>query len=237
MKTTKWLITSSLLLGLFLTACQQDSTNDLEDNQASEQIIISSEDHAIAEDFYQDVEDQVDEAVETRGGGGDCPTVTVDPDWQTYPRTVTIDFGDGCVGPNGRTKKGQIIVSISDNLLNEGAVRSASFVDFSIDDVLIEGTRTLTNLGYDSDGNITLSREVENGHIVFPNGQESIWESNVVLTQIDGGLTPFNFIDNVFEITGTSSGINRNGHAFSIEIINPLVKKKLALGLFQDQFH
>ena len=53
------------------------------DRDALKFILLSDEDHAIAEDFYQDIEDQVDEAIETRGRGGDCPSVTVDRDWQT----------------------------------------------------------------------------------------------------------------------------------------------------------
>jgi len=227
MKPINWLFTATLFLGLFFTACQKDTTDNLADQEVADKLIVSSEDHATAEDFYQDVEDQVDDAIETRGGGGDCPTVTADPDWQTYPRTVTIDFGDGCEGPHGRIRKGQIVVTLTDNMINEGAVRTATFVDFYIDDAHIEGTRTLTNLGYDDNGNITLSRVVAGGHITLPNGNEASWESDVVMTQIEGGDTPLLFIDNVFEITGTASGVNRKGKAYSIQIVEPLVKKKI----------
>ncbi len=237
MKTFNWLITATLFLGLFFTSCNKDLdenlTDDLLTDQVAEQMIVSTEDQATAEDFYQDVEDQVDEAIETRGGGGDCPTVTADPDWDTYPRTVTIDFGDGCEGPHGRVRKGMIVVNISDNPINEGAVRTATFVDFYIDNAQIEGTRTLTNLGYDDNGNITLSRVVTGGQITFPNGEQASWESDVVMTQIAGGDTPHFFYDNVFEITGTASGVNRNGKAFTINILEPLVKKKACLWLVE----
>ncbi len=226
MKTINWLITATLFLGLFFTSCNKDQDDNLTNEQVTEQMIVSSEDQATAEDFYQDVEDQVDEAIESRGGGGDCPTVTADPDWDTFPRTVTIDFGDSCEGPNGRVRKGQIVVTVTDNLINEGAVRTATFVDFFIDDAQIEGTRTLTNLGYDDNGNITLSRVVSGGQITFPNGEGASWESDVIMTQIAGGNTPLFFLDNVFEITGTASGVNRQGKAYTINILEPLIKKK-----------
>jgi len=224
MKTIKWLFSTVLFLGLFLTACNKDSTTDL---TASSQQLTASEDQTTATNIYEDVDDQVDESIETRGGGAnDCPIVTVEPNDGSYPRTVTIDYGtDGCEGPNGRIRKGQIVVTVSDTMSNEGAVRTVTFVDFSIDDAQIEGTKTLTNLGYDDNGNVTFHRTVTGGQITFPNGDVATWEADHTLTQVAGGGTPF-FIDDIFQITGGSSGVNRNGKAYTVEIITPLVRKK-----------
>ena len=198
MNTINKLLSFALLSLLLFTACQKEEK--LNDQEQTQQIIISTEDHTAAEDLYQNVEDQVDEAIETRGGGGDCPTVTATPDWQTYPRTVTIDFGDGCVGADGRTRKGQI---------------------------KIEGSRNWTNQGYDANGNITLSRTVADGRITYPDGTSATWESNGYLTQTAGGQTPLNFFDNVFQITGSASGINREGVPFQVVIDDALVKDKI----------
>lgn len=227
MKTIIQSFSIVLFATLLFTSCQKEKTDNLTDEQVAQQMIVSTEDHATAEDLYQDVEDQVDAAIESRGGGGDCPIVTVDPDWQTYPRTVTIDFGDHCEGPGGRVRKGRIVVDITDNIINPGASRTASFINFHIDGVKIEGSRNWTNQGYDNAGNITLSRTVENGEITYPNGDFAQWESDVLLVQTSGGETPLNFFDNVFEMTGDANGINRNGQAFTVNIDNPLVKDKL----------
>jgi hypothetical protein len=225
MKTIKWLFSTVLLMGLFLTACNKDSTTDL--TADSQQQMTASEDQATVSDLYEDVSDQVDDAIETRGGGAnDCPIVTVEPGDGSYPRTVTIDFGtDGCEGPNGRIRKGQIVVTVSDTMSNEGAVRTVTFVDFSIDDAQIEGTKTLTNLGSDANGNVAFNRTVSGGQITFPNGDVATWEADHTLTQVAGGSTPYGW-DNIFEITGGSSGVNRNGKAYTVEIITPLVKKR-----------
>ena len=227
MKNFNKLITFVLLSGMFFTACIQDKNDDLNNQQQSEQIIISTEDHTTAEDLYQNVEDQVDEAIETRGGGGDCPIVTANPDWQTYPRTVTIDFGDGCEGADGRTRRGQIVVEITDNIINTNASRTTSFVNFYIYDIKLEGSHTWKNEGYDAQGNITLSRTVVGGRITYPDGASAIWQSSGLLTQTAGGQTPLNFFDNVFEITGTANGVSREGFAFQVVIEEALVKDKI----------
>ena len=227
MKTIVKLLPLALLINFMFTSCEVDKDDNLTDEQVAQQMIISSEDHATAEDLFQHVEDEVDEAIEKSGGGNGCPTVTADPDWQTYPRTVTIDFGDGCEGPYGRSRKGKIAVEITDNILNANASRTASFDDFYIDEIKIEGARTWTNLGYDDEGNISLSRTVVDGKIIYPNGESAEWESDGVITQTEGGNTPFNFLDNIFEITGTASGVNREGQAFTANIDEALIKDKI----------
>jgi hypothetical protein len=222
MRTIKLFSVFALFGLVFFTACQKDN-----DNLTSEQI-VASEDQTAATDLYQDVEDQVDQAIETRGGGGGgaCPVVTIDPADGSYPRTMTIDFGDGCLGPNGRVRKGQIVVTLTDTLIKAGTVRTVTFVDFYVDDAKIEGTKTLTNLGFDANGNITLNRVVTGGKIIFPNGDVATWEANHTLTQTAGGNTP-TFLDNVFEITGGSNGVNRHGKNYMVEIVTPLVKMKI----------
>lgn len=231
MKNIKWLAASTLLLAIFLTSCQKEEEPQLNTEEATQQMIVASEDNATAEDLFQTVEDEVDQVLETRGGGSanpDCPTITVDPSWDEFPRTVTIDFGTGgCVGPNGRVRRGVIVVEQTAAWFVEGAVRTANFIDFSIDDAQIFGTRTLVNEGYDVNGNVTFTRTVSDAKIIFPNGDETTWESNNTLTQTDGGNTPFVLLDNVYEITGNASGVNREGQAYTVDITSPLVKDKL----------
>ena len=74
MKIMKWLLASTLLLGVFFTACKKEETTTIQSEQ-----IMAAEDQTAANDLYEDVDEQVDIAIETRGGGGTCPTVTLDP--------------------------------------------------------------------------------------------------------------------------------------------------------------
>ncbi|MCF8247118.1 MAG: hypothetical protein K9J37_19115 [Saprospiraceae bacterium] len=227
MKMTKLIFSSALVMGFVFTNCTKDESTT--DQAATQQMVAASEDNSTAEDLYQNVDDQVDVVVEARGGGGGaCPTVTVDPSWDMFPRTVTIDFGtDGCTGPDGRIRKGQIVVVQTAEWWVPDAERTTTFIGFSVDGAQLEGTATLVNQGYDANGNITLTRTVAGAKITFPNDDVTTWETQQQLTQIEGGGTPLILLDNVFEFTSISSGINRNGQAFTVETITPLVKHKL----------
>jgi len=223
MKIINWLLATTLLMGVFFTACQKDEDSIIESEQ-----LMAAEDQTAANDLYEDVDEQVDQAIETRGGGpDDCPIVTIDPADGSYPRTMTIDFGtEGCTGPDGRIRKGQIVVTLTDTLIIPGAVRTATFVDFYVDGALIEGTRTLTNQGLSTDGNLSFSRTVTGGKITFPNGESSNWEASHTMNLVEGANTP-TWLDNVWEISGGATGVNRNGRAYTTEILTPLVRKRL----------
>jgi hypothetical protein len=216
-----------ILLAFTLTfvACNKD------ENLSPEEAITTSEDLTTVQNIVQDTEDEVDAIMEgveleTIVTTDDCPTITVTPEDGSFPRTVTIDYGlEGCEGPRGRWRIGQIVVTQSDFMYNEGAVRTVTFVGFSIDDVQVAGTKTLTNNGLNADGFPSLTRTVEGAMLTFPNGTQVSWEANHTLTQI-GGFNTNVVIDNVFEVTGGSSGVNRNGVAFSVTIIEPLIKSK-----------
>ena len=206
----------------FFSSCQKDETT-VEEN------ITSSEDLATMQNLLDDAEETADAEIELRGGGGgtntDCPTVTFEQPWGNFPNTVTIDFGtDGCVGPNGRVRKGQIVINFTDQLSNAGAIKTVTLVDFFIDEVQVEGTKTITNNGTDPDGNINFTRIVSGAKITYPDGDVATWEATHNLVQVEGGNT-LTIWDNVYEITGGSNGVNRNGIPFVGEIIEPLVKK------------
>lgn len=177
MKIMKWLTATALVLAVLFTACKKDESTIVTAEQ-----LTAAEDQTTANDLYEDVDDQVDDAIETRGGGEDCPTVTLVPADGSYPRTMTIDFGtDGCTGPDGRVRKGQIVVNLTDTLSNEDAVRTATFVDFYVDDAHLEGTRTLTNTGLDDNGNRTFTRTVVGGKITYPDGEVASWKPTISL--------------------------------------------------------
>lgn len=86
---------------------------------------------------------------------GTCAVITESS--SSFPKTVTIDFGTGCTGPNGFTKKGKIIIAMSNPLTDVGATREISFENFYVNDVAISGTKTLTNSGLNTSGNLDIS--------------------------------------------------------------------------------
>ncbi|MEZ4934923.1 MAG: hypothetical protein R2788_22685 [Saprospiraceae bacterium] len=50
------------------------------------------------------------------GVGETAQIVTASPDWQTYPRTITIDFGDGCWALVVACEKEKLWWEVTDNI-------------------------------------------------------------------------------------------------------------------------
>lgn len=205
-------------LTFFFIACNKEdkSLGNLENT--------TTDDVLTADDMLQNTEEEIDYQLESRGFGGDCPTVTVIPNDGTYPRTITIDYGtEGCEGPNGHIRKGIIEVVVTDTMINAGASRTATFIGFSVDDVLVGGARVKTNTGLNPQGQPTFTREVIGASLTLPNGDVAEWEGEQAITLIEGFGTPQR-IDDVWQIEGGSTGVNRNGQAFTSAITTPLVK-------------
>ena len=222
MKKLFLLIAAFAAISLAMTSCQKEET----ETPAFEEDLTTNEDVATVTNLFQDTEDEADNQIETRGGGLSCPTVTVTPDDGTFPRTATIDYGpDGCEGPNGRLRQGTIIVNQTAPMASPGATRTITFDNFFVDGVQVQGLKTITNAGTAGDNNIVFTRIVEGASLAFPDGETVTWDASHTLTQVAGADTPF-LPDNVFEITGGSSGVNRNGVAFTAEITTPLIKRK-----------
>ncbi len=216
----------SALLGIVaFTACDKQS-NQLAD---TESITMTAQDDATMEDVIADIETQVDYNVDFRSGGDDdCPTVTVDPEDGSFPKTITIDFGDSCEGPFGKVRAGQIIVTQTAPMYEAGAQRTITFQNFSINGAQIDGSKTLTNNGVNDEGQSSFTREVSGLVITYPDGTSSSLDASWTRTWTEGFDTDF-WMDDVFSITGSASGVNRNGVAFSSEIIEPLIKKRVCL--------
>jgi hypothetical protein len=60
--------------------------------------------------------------------------------------------------------------------------------------------------------------------LTYSDGTSTTWNHTHTSTLIEGGNTPTHW-DNVWSTTGNSSGVNRNGVAYTSTIIEPLIKK------------
>ncbi len=203
---------------LFVSSCKKDDATDAD--------VVTSEDLATLEDFSAEIDQAADIAIEERGSGGTCPTVTLAQPWGTWPNTITIDYGaDGCLGPNGEHMlKGKIIITQTAEMFTAGAQRTKTFDNFYVDGVRVEGTKTWTNNGKDAAGNWSYTRTATDMKITYPDGSFATWNHTHTATLVQGGNTPTHW-DNVWNITGNTSGTGRNGKTFSATIKEPLVKR------------
>lgn len=242
----------AFLLAIFFVACQKEnSLGTASSTVTEEEAATYSEESTQAEASFDDAEDIGFTAAEEEGnaGGfgvegltlgeqgriflprflelrgriGDCATITVTPNDSTYPKTVTIDFGDSCRGRDGKVRSGKIVLHFTGPVRRPGSVVTMTFVNYYVNRVHIEGTKLFKNL---SEPPLLhkWSVEVIDGKVTFPGGRGYTYDGIKTVKQIAGMLT--NMVrDDVYQITGRSRTIFRNGTTVNINTENPLIKK------------
>ena len=174
------------------------------------------------DDVYKTVDEQSSGIEGIRSTYSACiDTVIVDT--LSVPRSITIDFGqDDCSGIDGRVRKGQLFVTYTGRYREVGTVITTTPIDYSIDGYSLNGTKTITNVGTNDNGEPTFSVQVENATIVAPGGAwTASWESQRTRVWKEGYET-LALLDDVYEISGTQFGINRNGNSYTANIVSPL---------------
>lgn len=208
---------------VLMNSCKKEDTN------VENEFITSSEDMTTQQDILEsnetEISDQIEQglvSLESRG----FPTRTWTNPKGTFPNTLTIDYGTaGVTGPHGHVRKGKIIIDISAPITQTAAIRVVNHENFYIDDVLVEGTVTLTNAGLNSTNQLVFLRTVADRKLTLPSGKTISWNATQTLTQLEGGSTPDIKLDDVWSINGVSSGVNRGGKNFTVTTTEPLVSK------------
>lgn len=230
-----------LLLAFVWTSCQKDDITSDQDILELESSQLTSESDGEAESVYNDVFDDVMGVNDEVGLGGtgifgrlnNCPVVTVTRigAGTPFPVRITMDFGTtGCVGRDGRTRRGKIITLYTNRLVVPGAIATTTFDGYYVDSTKVEGTHKVTNSGTGQIGNppaFQYTVNVVDGKLSRPSGHFIEWNSTKVVTQIEGMVTSAPF-DDWFRIEGSSRGrVSRNGRlsVFESTVTEPLIKK------------
>jgi hypothetical protein len=143
-----------------------------------------------------------------------------------FPLQVTIDFGAGCLGRDGRTRKGRIIINYTGRLLVPGKSASVSFDGYSVNDIQVSGSYKITNTGTTGASSFTI--EVSKAKLTKLNGNYTEWNSIRTITQVAGELTPLIALDDVFSVSGEANGTVKRGdkiYQWSTRIMESLVKR------------
>ncbi len=228
----------ALLCSMIFFSCQKEKS-ETEPVITEEQSAAYSEESSQVEASFDDVEDVSMIAAEEEGEAsspngrfiafvelrlriGNCPVITVTPNDSTYPKTITIDFGNGCLGPDGKLRKGKIVVHLTGPIRRSGSVMTITFVDFYLNRAHIEGTKVVTNLS--SGGDIKFTVQVVGGKLTFPNGRGFTHNSLKFVKQIEGGSTRI-IRDDVYSIEGRSKTEFNGGLTINLNTERSLIKK------------
>ena len=157
-----------------------------------------------------------------------CFTITVTrlnpPD--KFPVQIVVDFGTGCTGRDGRTRKGKIVTVYTNRLVVPGAKATTTFGGYFVNDIQVEGTHIIENTST-SDKRI-FHVQVIGAKLTKANGNYTEWSSDKTIEQTDGLGTPFWPFDDVFTVNGQANGTLHRGTEFmewSHIITKPIIKK------------
>ncbi len=234
--TNDWKIASaglSLAILVSFTACQEDGEKIGSSADGAEAIAL---DEAVTDDLFEDIDLLSDEASEyegdTQGGrlendesvlrsncvGRGVERLRADG---VLTKTVTLDFQEGCEGPNGRERQGTMIVTRVTDTNAATYTVSTTFQDFYLDGRKVEGTRTRVYSKAEA-GVQQVQITLTEGKVTLEDGQviERTGSFNKTWNRSSGETT----------VTGSASGVNRNGVNYTSTITEPLMYKRSCSG-------
>jgi hypothetical protein len=233
----------AVLFSVILYSCQKENSLNTSQSVTEEQATTYSDESAQTEASFDDAEDVSMTAAEEEGVAsapngrvgefhplfeelrsriGLCATITVTPNDSTYPKTITIDFGDGCLCADGKLRKGAIIIHLTGPIRRSGSVATITFRDFYLNRAHIEGTKTISNLS--ENGDVKFTVQVVGGKLTFPTGRGYSYDGIKYVKQIEGGSTSI-VRDDVYSIEGRSKTEFNGGLTIVLNTESPLIKK------------
>lgn len=214
------------ILAIIFMACEE--TEKAKETVDSASAIEALTEYATVNKVFQDVGNNSGDAVlsaesasESKAGKleNDGPEITVEPlDLTTFPKTITLDYGDGILCKDGVTRKGVVSVVSTNWYRQEGSVHTTTFNDFYHEDFKVEGTHVVTNLGTDEDENLQYSVVIENGKITATTGESIGYTENSTRTWVAGADTPFNIWDDEYTLGGSQSGVSSKGVEYTLTV-------------------
>lgn len=223
-KVVSYLIIASLVIGI--GACKKrklnKQTTSTEDNNRADAYFtdvfnVTSSEVTNAEN--EQLQKGVDIVPKALLSVDTCADVTYTfSDDSTYLDTVIIDFGtNNSCEVNGRVRRGKLNIYLTGKFRQAGTVTTIVPEDFYIDDYQVEGQKVITNIGLTPELYWQYTVSVTDAKITAPNGDTFTWESQ--------RTNEWRILQGEFGMTGSASGVNRNGRAFDILITDELVAK------------
>jgi hypothetical protein len=226
MRTKVYLMIAAFAVFVF-TSCTKHSSID-------QSGLNLADDDAVTDAVFEDVFNTVDNADIILDGyqkSGDsksiaisdsCPMVTIDhPTDAIWPKTITIDFGSGCTGLYDNSRSGKIVIVVTGPRLEAGSKKIVTFDNYYFNGIKVEGTKEVENLGYNDNQHLLISVKLTDGKLTLPDGKV-IERSFEHQREWIAGLLTRNIWDDECLVTGTATGVNINGVAYTNTITTAL---------------
>lgn len=135
-------------------------------------------------------------------------------------KSVTADFGIGCISPKGVKREGVIKVINYPSFWSKGNVTQIILDGFYIDGIKVSGIRSLTNKGFDQvNRQFNFESVMNKGIVAWPSEEplvtEYLHDRTIYLPTINSGFT--------FSLIGKTEIKDQKGNSLLAEIIRPMI--------------
>jgi hypothetical protein len=151
----------------------------------------------------------------------DC-NVIITIDTTSSPKSVTVDYGSSnCTCNDGKTRRGKIVTTFTGQYIAPGTIITHTPIDYYVNDVKFEGTKTVQNMGLNSNGQPYFNVQID-GTATLESGEVVDYISTRVRTWTTGFNTLLNRFDDEYDITGTSEATYSSGEGYSGNTTSPI---------------
>ena len=148
--------------------------------------------------------------------------IVVDGDNDGFPKTITIDYGDGIILRNGRVISGIVTIVVSAPPTTDGAMREMTYQEFMIDSIGIAGYKKVVFTGESG-----VSRKFEHEYdlnFTFADETEVSCVGNKTKEWVEGLDTSYDRADDKIHITGQDVFVDTENNEFKKEIEGSLLR-------------
>ncbi len=151
----------------------------------------------------------------------DC-NVIITIDTISSPKSVTVDYGSSnCTCNDGKTRRGKIVTTFTGQYIAPGTIITHTPVDYYVNDIKYEGTKTVQNMGLNSNSQPFFNVQID-GTATLETGEVVDYTSNRVRTWTNGFNTLLNRFDDEYDITGTSEASFSSGDGYTGNTTSPI---------------
>ncbi|QEC66219.1 hypothetical protein FRZ67_02440 [Panacibacter ginsenosidivorans] len=193
------------LLTICVLSCKKNESSASTTSQQTTETLLMNATNVAADATNLQSMDMED--VMGSDSAADCRTITYDTLKTVYPHVKTVDYGTGCMGPDGVMRKGKRIITVYADALTASPgtlISVTTFEDFYVDDINIKGM-VQSYIDSTSTADVPVIKNVAEKILSTSDGDSKTISSVNYWKKIEG-VNTLNRHDDVFEITGSASG-------------------------------
>ncbi|HEX6222770.1 MAG TPA: hypothetical protein VFZ52_00070 [Chryseolinea sp.] len=219
-----------------ISSCKEEERLTASDTQD-----ISEE--AITDSYFQDADDIGGVAIgspadDQYNGGRTSGTITISDD-RCHCATVTlestgtieapkgliiVDFGAGCIDAKLNVRKGKLKFAYNGKRFQPGSTVVMTTDNYSINDIKLEGSRTLTNVQGSTNDAPKFNVVLENGKAIFPDGSFAVRESDITWEWIRAANPSNDYL--LIDQASVANGTTRGGRSYAVSLTEGLKYKR-----------